>query len=213
MSDSDYEQEAGHPNDETPYILRRRSGGEEREVAGANSARKRTKTDTTGSTSQVRLPTNAKSISTKLQHLNSRLHGLNYDENISLRVVVAVLKMQLDYLKEKSKNPNTKAARIRERICEIFSISPMTYTAIMKPILTEFNSGKSSLYSTNSRGNFNAKMTRIPHTQSVVVAVREFVRERRKKKERTTGKQVLELCIEKGWIVVAKDSDKRLGNC
>ena len=68
--------------------------------------------------------------------------------------------------------------------------------------------GSSSIYTSGKgRGNFDKKETRIPETQAVVVSIREFVRVRRAKRQRTTAKQILEFCIGEGFLFIPKDKD------
>lgn len=54
-------------------------------------------------------------------------------------------------------------------------------------------------------GNIMNKATRIPRTEGLKIAVRDFVRGRRLKKQRVTCRQVLDFLVHEGHIVIARD--------
>ena len=205
--DDDYESNNEDEEDISPYTLRRRPRGDAVAAARTNSSRKKSKSDGDSEPTTNKLPTNLKSITKYLEHLSKQLKGMEYDEKASLRVVYSVLMLQKEYLQNKQKKPELyKAGFVRARACALFGISTHTYGKIMKAF---FNSKTDSrLYTSGrGRGNFSKKETRIPQTRAVVIGIREFVRERRVKRKRTTAKQVLEYCIEQGFVKVNKDSD------
>jgi len=204
--DDDYEPNNEDIEDTSPYILRRRPVEDPVAVERTNSAEKRAKTDPDNELSSTRLPTNIKSISKSLDHVSRQLKGMEYDTNTSLRVVHSVLVLQKEYLMNKQKKPEFyKAGFVRNRACQLFGISTHTYGKIMKSYFSL--KGISFVYTSGKgRGNFDSKVTRIPQTQSVVIAIREFVRIRRAKTQRTTAKQILEFCIREGFISVPKDT-------
>ena len=132
---------------------------------------------------------------------------MEYDEKASLRVVYSVLMLQKEYLQNKQKKPELyKAGFVRSRACSLFGISTHTYGKILKAF---FNSKTDSrLYTSGKgRGNFSRKETRIPQTRAVVIGIREYVRGRRATRKRTTAKQVLEYCIQQGFVQVKRDND------
>ena len=205
--DDDYEPNTEDIEDTSPYILQRRPVEDLVAVERTNLAEKRAKTDPDNELSSTRLPTNIKSISKSLDHVSRQLKGMEYDTNTSLRVVHSVLVLQKEYLMNKQKKPEFyKAGFVRNRACQLFGISTHTYGKIMKSYFSL--KGISFVYTSGKgRGNFDSKVTCIPQTQSVVIAIREFVRIRRAKRQRTTAKQILEFCIREGFISVPKDTD------
>ena len=205
--DDDYEPNNGDMDDLSPYTLRRRPPGDDVSVGRTNSAQKRAKLDPVSERSTTRLPTNIKSLSKSLDHISKQLKGLEYDTKSSLRVVYSVLTLQKEYLQNKQKKPELyKAGFVRSRACQLFGISTHTYGKIIQSYFS--SKGPCIIYTSGKgRGNFDNKLTRIPQTQAIVVSVREFVRCRRAKRERTTAKQVLEFCLEKEYINVVKDDN------
>ena len=205
--DDDYEPDNEDMEEVSPYILRRRPVEDGVAMGCTNSGQKKAKTDTPDQPSCTRLPTNLKSISKCLDHLSRQLKGLEYDTKTSLRVVYSVLMLQKEYLTHKRKKPEYyKAGFVRSRACELFGISTHTYGKIMKSYFAA--QGSSQIYTSGKgRGNFDSKETRIPQTQACIIGIREFVRQRRAKRQRTTAKQILEFCIGENYILVPKDPD------
>lgn len=205
--DDDFDPHHEDMDDISPYTLRRRPIGDGVAAGGTNSSGKRARNDLDNKPSSTRLPTSVKSIAKSLDHLSKKLRGLEYDEKASLRIVYSVLSLQKEYLQNKQKKPeHYRAGFVRKRACQLFGISEHTYGKIMRSYL-EDKPGKSLYTSGKGRGNFDRKQTRIPQTRSVVISVREYVRNRRSTRKRTTAKQVLEHCIEQGYIHVPKDKD------
>eukprot|EP00977_Amphora_coffeiformis_P019683 scaffold7388_cov101-Amphora_coffeaeformis.AAC.1 len=64
-----------------------------------------------------------------------------------------------------------------------------------------------NLYSSSMRGNFTAKETRIPSTESVIILIREFVRKERRMRRRVTARQILDLLLNKHIMEVPKDEE------
>jgi len=102
----------------------------------------------------------------------------------------------MEFCKDKVKKDGWKppAPKVRERICEMFSVSPNTYSKIMKA----FFDSVSSPYATGGRGGHANENTLIPQTKKAVVDIRSFVRRRRALQIRTTATQILEYCQGKG---------------
>ena len=102
----------------------------------------------------------------------------------------------MEFCKDKVKKDGWKppAPKVRERICEMFSVSPNTYSKIMKA----FFDSVSSPYATGGRGGHANENTLIPQTKKAVVDIRSFVRRRRALQIRTTATQILEYCQGEG---------------
>ena len=174
-------------------------------MAGTNSSRKRSRIEDNGSGNSVRLPVTTKSVSKYLTHLKARLKSKPYDSVASNRVVHAALTLQLEYCKEKVKKDGRKPPppKVRERVCELFSLSPNTYSKIIK----SFFDSVSESYSTGGRGGHPNKNTVLPQTKKTVIDIRTFVRNRRARKLRTTATQVLEYCQGEGGYLPALDPE------
>lgn len=200
-SDEDYEPATGHSDASPAYNLRRRSSGSLDEVVRTNSARKKLKKDDTAGSSAI-FPKSAKALTKLLENVSKRLRSKDVDEQLSLRVVHMSLKLRLEHLTRKRKAGDVKAPAVRDRVCLLMGISTRTYHKVVKEYLTNRAS-----YTTEKRGNDSEKDTRIPNTKTVVIAVREFVREKRSKQERVTARQVLDFFVHKNWIVVPRDND------
>ena len=189
----------------SPRIAKRTRSEEHVEVSGLdsddNQPNKRKKE--TG-----RIPTNLKSLVPMLKHVSNKLKGHDIDSNVSLRVVRAALQLQKNYLEEKRKIGNKKdrsvpPPRIREKLTALFGISAPTYVQIM----TTYLSTRNSYDSGKSRGNYSVKESRIPQTNALQVKVRNWVRERRGRRERTTARQVLDFLVEEKILVIPRASD------
>jgi hypothetical protein len=139
-----------------------------------------------------------------IRDLKDRLIGAgSISEDLSIRVLLFYAKLKEKFLARRVKDGlerKTYGAKIREQVLFAFSLSEHTY----KKILNRFAIADEA-YETRRVGNYNSKPTRIPRTRSVLTAVREFVRDRRSRRERVTGKQVLEFMVEKEIIIIPKD--------
>ena len=129
------------------------------------------------------------------------------DHTMSLRVLKAVFQMQKDYLttKRKKGGKNVKLPAIRSNITRLFGISPNTYALIVNEYLkhrTIYATGKNR---TGRVGNRREKITRVPRTNLVQVKVREWVRQRRAQRIRTTARQVLDFLVDEKILVVTRD--------
>lgn len=165
--------------------LRRRPHQATTEVVPANSAKKPRYEE---KTAKPRIPNNLRSVSALKKAVTKRLQGTDFTPGLSLRVVRAALLMQEDYLLEKRRcsvqnRSQMKPAKIRERVCHLFGISAPTYSAILSNYLTNQTKYLSGRYGEGRSGNMATKETRIPDTKAVQNRVREFVRERRAKRQ------------------------------
>ena len=131
------------------------------------------------------------------------------DRNLSLRVLSASLTMQRDYLvmKSKKKGKKVRPPAIRSRILQMFGISPNTYSAIMKMYLRDCIIYVTGRNGQGRAGNRLEKITRVPRTNQVQVKIREWVRQRRSQRQRTTARQVVDYLVEERILVVRREDN------
>ena len=84
----------------------------------------------------------------------------------------------------------------------MFGILAPTYGAIIQ----KFMSNQEGYTSGKSRGNYTAKDARIPSTKALEVKVRDWVRDRRSRRQRATGRQVLDYLVEEKILVLERDN-------
>ena len=204
LSSDELSSEASHSDDLTGYNLRRRMSQDTRKRAGTKSIRK-------GPNKQPKLRLSSmstKSLTKHLHHVKKRLNGTTYDSHLSLRVVHAACSLQMEYLEAKSKNSGGRNGppppKVWDRVCKLFGVSSPTYSNIINKYLLSDEYHRTA-YESAGKGNSERKDTRIPNTKQVVLEIRTFVRNERAQHKRVTGKQVLEFCINKGYIVIPKD--------
>jgi transposase len=140
-----------------------------------------------------------------VRDLKDRLNGAgSISEDLSVRVLLFYAKLKEKFLsrhvKDRVEKNNTHGAKLREQVLQAFSLSPHTYQKILYSFAVS-----DVAYETKRVGNWTSKPTRIPQTRSVLSSVREFVRDRRSRRERVTGRQVLDFMVEKKIIVIPKD--------
>ena len=186
----------------TPRMLRRRPADTMVESVGTNSSKRRRKsprnTGVVASTPSrsFLLPPSLPAVTKTLEHVKKGLSGGSFDRDLSMRVKHMALMMQKDYLSEKSKRTSSQskavAPKIREKVCRLLALSPITYSKIM-------NAGKQA-HETGRRGNFRSKFSRIPSTKAMVIKIRDFVRTKRENRQRVTATQVMEYLHEEGDI-------------
>ena len=160
---------------------------------------------------QVRLPTNLKAIAQLQDRIKKRIKGKDVDGNLSLRVMSAVLTLQRRYLEEKKKNglskKRTSPARVQQTVVSMFSISTRTYTSIVTNYLkgrTVYRSGKEG---GGRSGNRDAKMTRIERTNKNQILIRNFVREKRMRRERVTARQIVDHLWDEEVLFLRRSPD------
>lgn len=198
--DPDYESTLD-PNTRIP---RRHTGPTSYAVGQTNSARKRSKTvNYSQSAPRSSLPSVLSDVKVHLESIKKGLNKSRYDEELSLRVLHAALTMQKEYLESEQRKKTKKGAAVRTEICKLFGISPVTYSAIVNDYFAEVK----TVYESSRQGNFNAKTSRLPNTKQVEIDIREFVRERRQSRQRTTAVQVLDFCQTKGYITIEQGED------
>jgi hypothetical protein len=172
---------------------------------GSNSSKKARRS----SSDSIEAPTTLASAdlaTTRLyiRDLKDRLIGAgSISEDLSIRVLLFYAKLKEKFLARCVKDrleARTYGAKIREQVLFAFSLSKTSYQKILSRFATA-----DEAYETKRVGNCISKPTRIPRTRSVLTAVREFVRDRRSRRERVTGKQVLEFMVEKEIIIIPRD--------
>ena len=141
------------------------------------------------------------------KHISKQLKGENIDKNLSLRVLTATFRMQRDYLESKCKKGSQtgtqqKAPVIRAKVCHLFGISAPTYSKIVQGHLLNSSMYISGKDDEGRSGNRMAKQTRIPRTKTVQIAVREWVRQRQAKRQRTTARQLLDYFTDKTLLIL-----------
>jgi hypothetical protein len=137
MSDSEPDYVPPSPNAESPAsrILRRRSGELWEGLTGRETAA-RSSQSRPSQRVVCRLPTNARVIAGLKAGTNRRLHGQDYDDSLSLRVIRAALTLQQDWLREKRKKGKEgrgsgNAPKVRETVCRLFGVGAATYSKIL----------------------------------------------------------------------------------
>lgn len=164
----------------------------------------------------ARMPDTERKLNPMLSHVSKRLKGTDISSNLSLRIVGASLQLKIDYVRKLKKASTEKKKsiakpNIRETVCRLFRVSTHTYGAIMREYLLKKNN-KRIVYSSGVEGqgragNRLAKDTRIPRTEQLRIEVRDYVRSRRQKRERVTGRQVLDYLVEKKYVDIATNSE------
>ena len=163
----------------------------------------------TTATIKSQLPLTLRRLEPMQRHIRNQLRGCDVDRNLSLRVLSASLTMQRDYLVMKSKKKGKKVRHpaIRSRILQMFGISPNTYSAIMKMYLRDCIIYVTGRNGQGRAGNRLEKITRVPRTNQVQVKIREWVRQRRSQRQRTTARQVVDYLVEERILVVRREDN------
>lgn len=205
-SDGDYASDGKLPAQESSSDAERRTRRKTRSYSVQKAQRSAKKKKRRSHTATV--PTDLATCTQQLSNIKKRLKGVGIDGDMSLRVMAHALKLQIAYLEEKArrsvKDPHKmRPPRVRDRVCEAFSTSSATYSQIIGLYNTQNCS-----YETVRLGNPTAKVAHIPQTSALLVKVRDFVRSRRLKKQRTTARQVLDMLVEEKRLVVLKDGNK-----
>jgi hypothetical protein len=180
MAEEDPEYAPPEANEHSPPArnLRRRRSAEGDEVSELESGRKKgRKSSPAWST---RLPNDLPSLLALKDPVDRLLKQQAYAEGDSLRVIRAALTMQEEWLVDlKKKGEGDRGKRIpkpnvRERVCKLLGLSPVTYGNIMGEYLQ-----RKKMYVSVNGGNTRPKKTRIPMSTAVQIAVRDYVREPR----------------------------------
>jgi hypothetical protein len=194
--------------DATPRIDSNESSEEDEQEEPPGPARRQTRAIAhPPKKARATLPTDLQGISHRLSNIKKRLNGLDFDENLSLRVVAMALELQKLHLSKKrklaaDKRGNIRPANIRNQVCQLMHISTRSYGAIMQKYLADGSLYVSGKESSSRSGNSDAKDTRIPRTHGLQVAVRDWLREKRANKTRVTARQLLDFFVEQKYLVV-----------
>lgn len=208
-SDDDYSPTGAPDESPPPHNLRRSPSEASLEIVPAESAKKpRNEPRTT----PVKIPTNLRSVSALKKQVTKQLKGSDITKEVSLRVCRAALTLQEDYLSEMkkisiNKRAKAKPAKIREQVCRTFGLSTPTFGSILSNYIRDRTIYVSGKYSEGRSGNKSQKETRISDTKALQISVREFVRAKRSKRERVTGRQVLDFLLAKGEIEIPSDEE------
>ena len=205
-NDADYAPPDGEDSCSSGINLRPHIRTADGEVVRRESPRNKARSPPQAAAPRLGLPTSLKAVNPRLKSIQQRLRSQPCDDNLSLRVIHAALTLQKEHLehvrklgKDRKKAPTP---RVRERVCDLFGMSPGTYTKVMRAYL-----GEKKLYETGDRGNYSPKKTRVPRTKQVLCEVREFVRECRRDRRRVTARQVLDFLYDKRYITIKKDDN------
>jgi transposase len=169
---------------------------------GSNSSKKARRKLELGSKPSIQDP-DLPSTRAYKKELTEKLSASSITQDLSLRVLLHYLSLKEEHLKicqKDCKKLSLYGGGIQKAVTGAFSLSRET----LQKILEDFNRG--GAYESEQRGNFNKKTTRIPQTLSTLVAVREFVRDKRSRREHVTGRQVLDFLIEKEIVKVPRDN-------
>ena len=116
--------------------------------------------------------------------------GTDIDANLSMRVMMGVLRIQKNKMKIKQKKkpilPILDKTPVRDIVCPLFGISPNKYQDIVNSFLDENKIYKSGKMQEGRSGNTVVHMRRIPVNKAVAKMVQEFVRNERKERRRCT---------------------------
>jgi transposase len=169
---------------------------------GSNSSKKARRKLELGSKPSIQDP-DLPSTREYRKALAEKLAASSITQDLSLRVLLYYLakkEEQLELCRKNCKKLSLYGGGIQKAVTGAFSLSRET----LQKILEDFDRGGDS-YETVRPGNRLKKATRIPQSVEVVSAVREFVRDKRSRREHVTGRQVLDFLIEKEIIKVPKD--------
>jgi transposase len=141
------------------------------------------------------------------RQVESLLRGSHYDQNVSLRVITAALRLQEDYISKKSKRKGEPVPppKVQNTVCRLLGVSPKNYTNIVSQYLIDGSIYPSNAGCDGRGGNMDRKETRIPRTKNVTIAIREFVRTERKNRKRVTARQILDFLARKGILRIPVD--------
>lgn len=163
---------------------------------------------------QTRLPTDLTLLRDTERKLRAANIGQQLTDDTSRRALLSAVVMQLEYLQQKNKEGKSSTrklppSRIRERVCRYLGIGTLSYGNIIGSYFGG-ESAQATIYTPQSRkGNSEEKAVRIPHTVKVQIATRDFVRSKRMRRERVTARQVMDMLVEKRWLMVKKDAEGR----
>jgi hypothetical protein len=154
---------------------------------------------------QCWIPSDLTVIDNHLATVWKALHGEDIDRSLSIRVLKAVFTLQKKYRLDVQKrgeslNPPPKPA-IRKTICEMMGLSYSTYTSILGEYLKH-----GRFYTSTRADNPLAKLKKIAHTKKNIIILREFVRARRMRRERTTARQVVDFFVKEGLLEIPVDA-------
>jgi transposase len=170
---------------------------------GSNSSKKARRKLELGSKPSIQDP-DLQSTRAYKKELKQKLFASSITQDLSLRILLHYLALKeehLESLQRNSKKLSNYGGKLIETIASTFSLSRET----LQKILEDFDRGGDA-YESEQRGNFNKKATRIPQTSTTLAVVREFVRDKRSRREHVTGRQVLDFLIEKKIVKVPKDN-------
>ena len=125
-----------------------------------------------------------------------------------MRVIAAAFGMQKEYLESKQRKGRARVVKpqIRKKVLQLFGISSQTYGKIMRHYLVHRSIYVSGTDDNGGKGNRTAKVTRIPRSTQAQTQVRDWVRERRMQRQRTTARQVLDFLVHKGFLHIERDT-------
>lgn len=118
-------------------------------------------------------------------------------------IIYAHRSLELAGAKANAKSPNKrpKGVYAQAKVVEMLGYSSTTVASVM----AEWKRSKQVAESAGP-GNRTAKAKRVPELRCIVTGVRKFVRDRRRNRQRTVAKDVLEYLIDQGLLVVGEGS-------
>ena len=160
---------------------------------------------------QAWIPANLKVLKPMLFHVKKQLQGRDIDSTLSLKVVRAILTLQVRYCEAKRKKSNNTGkeippAKIKDTITSLFGISATTYSRILTDYIFNRSFYRSGKGGGGRTGNTSAKDTRIQRTKATQIKVRDFVRSKRMKKERVTARQILDFLVQEKLLFIQQDA-------
>lgn len=138
--------------------------------------------------SQRRLPNDLAELCRAEKDIRTANIGQQLSDDVSRRVLLTTVIMQLDYVERTQKegaNSSRKIAppRVRERVCRLLGVGPTAYSKIVHSYFdakrTKSASSPSFYTAARGKGNINSKTTRVPNTTKGCVTTRDFVRSKR----------------------------------
>jgi transposase len=141
------------------------------------------------------------------RELSKLLQGSEIDQNSSLRIITATLRLQKDYLSKKSKKKGhtLPPPEVQNTVCHLLGVSSANYTDIVSQFLKDGSIYFSGAGGDGRGGCMDQKETRIPRTKNVTIAIREFVRTERKNRKRVTARQVLDFLAREDILHIPVD--------
>jgi hypothetical protein len=169
---------------------------------GSNSSKKARRSVELGSKPSIQ-DNDLQSVRAYKKQLEAKQNASIVTEDLSLKALLYFLTLKEEHLESRQRDGkkwSIYGADVRGKVEKAFSLSTRTF----QKILDDFDQGGNAYQSVRA-GRGGTRATRVPQTLKVVTTVREFVQDKRSRREHVTGRQVLDFLIEKKIVKVPKD--------